>query len=51
MKQDRGESEPVAPGYPAVESLGDLDVSEWEPAVVFRPVELAAPNLSEEADR
>ncbi len=36
-------AKPVAPGYPAAEALEDLDVSGWEPAAVFRPVESAGP--------
>lgn len=30
----------VAPGYPAIEALKNIDVSGWEPAAVFTPVEL-----------
>lgn len=38
-EKDRGD-EAVAPGYPAVEALRDIDVSAWEPAAVFRPAVL-----------
>jgi hypothetical protein len=31
---------PVAPGYPAVSGLRDIDVTGYEPAAVFHPVEL-----------
>lgn len=33
--------EAVAPGYPASEALKDIDVSGWEPAAVFQPVDLS----------
>ena len=41
--------EPVAPGYPATEALKDVDVSDWEPAAVFRPVVIAPADESDGA--
>ena len=29
----------VAPGYPAIETVRQIDVTGWEPATVFTPAE------------
>lgn len=52
MSEDKhGEDhvEPVAPGYPAVETLKDIDVSGWEPAAVFRPQEASEARTSDQS--
>lgn len=42
IKSDVEESaQAVAPGYPTVDSLKNIDASGWEPAAVFQPVDLA----------
>lgn len=35
-----GKAGEVAPGYPVISTLEDIDVSGWEPAAIFRPVTL-----------
>lgn len=37
---DKEKSGNIAPGYPVITALEDMDVSGWEPAAIFRPVNL-----------
>lgn len=47
VAEDYRAQKSVAPGYPAVETLKDLDVSDWEPAAVFHPVDLSGAEIEE----
>ena len=39
MNDEAKEKPAVAPGYPAVAALREIDVTGYEPAAVFHPVE------------
>ena len=47
--EDKETSETVAPGYPVIATLKNIDVSEWEPAAIFRPVSLQDPEEEKDA--
>lgn len=39
----------IAPGYPSIETIRQIDVTGWEPAAVFHPVEISAGTDGEDA--
>lgn len=39
MSGDKADKPAVAPGYPAVDVVRDIDVTGYEPAAVFHPIE------------
>lgn len=41
----------VAPGYPAIETIKQIDVTGWEPAAVFTPVDDSKTGPAEETAR
>lgn len=51
-KQDSGETTApmVAPGYPAIETVKQIDVSGWEPAAIFVAVSFPTDDQGEEAE-
>jgi hypothetical protein len=40
----------VAPGYPAIDTIKQIDVTGWEPAAVFTPVDDPKTGSAEEAE-